>query len=623
MFNYLMRVGALRNIRSLFICLITLPLLHLPTYAQQAGQIQVSRIPAPDQHYLPEYTLDEPSAPEEWGKQKKGLNVSFASIDELYLRREVPQIQETLTWKKTGWRGERLNAQILVWSPDSIDQVRVTLNDLKNAAGKIISSENNLDVQLVRYVLSNYPYAATNAQCDAGPGDVAWLVPDRFEDVGRFDLPGNSVRPLWLTLEIPAGADPGEYTGTIVVQSQTEKVSLTVSVNVQAMDLPTPKDWSYRLDLWQNPWVVAEYYHVKPWSDEHKLLLKKHLQLYADAGGKYITTYAVHSPWSDNSYRLEGGMIEWIKGSDNQWRFDYSIFDQYVTLAMEVGIEKAITIYTPIPWGYRFRYLDEKSGNYVYGEWSPKSEEFKKYWKIFLDDLQAHLKEKGWYGKTYLGINENPLDVTLAAAQFIKAHSREWKITYAGDWHPELTDLLDDYCPVISSEPSPAELTHRKSKGFTTTYYVCCTPSQPNNFVFSTPAEGTFISWYAASYQYDGFLRWAYDAWPADPMRDARHIMWPAGDCFLVYPGGKSSIRFERLREGIVDFEKINILRKKASASPDKAIKKSMESFEKYLSDLSKERNHIKRDYSPEKVKESLRLGKLMIENLSNELSKR
>ena len=37
------------------------------------------------------------------------------------------------------------------------------------------------------------------------------------------------------------------------------------------------------------------------------------MKLYADAGGKYITTYAVHSPWSDNSYMIEGTMIEWLK----------------------------------------------------------------------------------------------------------------------------------------------------------------------------------------------------------------------------------------------------------------------------------------------------------------------
>ncbi len=39
------------------------------------------------------------------------------------------------------------------------------------------------------------------------------------------------------------------------------------------------------------------------------------------------------------------------------------------------------------------------------------------------------------------------------------------------------------------------------------------------------------------------------------------YVRWPAGDCLLVYPGPRSTIRFERLREGIADFEKIRIVR--------------------------------------------------------------
>ena len=35
---------------------------------------------------------------------------------------------------------------------------------------------------------------------------------------------------------------------------------------------------------------------------------------------------------------------------------------------------------------------------------------------------------------------------TLAAIRVIKEHSKDWRITYAGDWHPELDTLLDDYC---------------------------------------------------------------------------------------------------------------------------------------------------------------------------------
>ena len=87
-------------------------------------------------------------------------------------------------------------------------------------------------------------------------------------------------------------------------------------------------------------------------------------------------------------------MIEWIKSKDSKWRFDYTIFDQYVELAMETGIDEAITIYTPVPWGYRFRYLDEQSGNFMYAEWPPQSDTFKQSWKVFLDDLQYSLVEK-------------------------------------------------------------------------------------------------------------------------------------------------------------------------------------------------------------------------------------
>src|SRR5205085_941011 len=123
--------------------------------------------------------------------------------------------------------------------------------------------------------------------------------------------------------------------------------------------------------------------------------LKSHVKLYAEAGGKCITTYAVHSPWSDNSYRLEETMIQWLKTASGSWRFDYSIFDQYVGLAMDAGIDQAITIYTPIPWGHRFRYLDQPSGNFMVAEWSPASPQFKAFWQGFLDDLRAHLKSKG------------------------------------------------------------------------------------------------------------------------------------------------------------------------------------------------------------------------------------
>ena len=599
---------------SLFLCASAIAQL-------QPGQIDAGRIPVPQAHGQAEHALDTPSDPAGWASEEAGLHAAFGTTDELYLRSELPSLKgRGQSWSATGWRGERLNAQVLVWSSDALDQIRVTASDLTNVTGQVID-RRHFGISVVRYVVSNFPRGAKGFTCDVN-NESAFLVPDRLEPLERFDLPPRTVRPVWVSCPIPLDAQPGEYRGTLCIQSSKHRTTMPVTIKVQSLMLPQPQDWQFRLDLWQNPWVVAWFFRVPPWSDEHLALLRKHLRTYADAGGKYITTYAVHSPWSDNSYTLEGAMIEWIKRADGSWTFDYRIFDQYVGLAMQCGIDRAITIYTPLPWGYRFRYLDAASGNHCEEVWPPDSEHFKSVWTAFLDDLKPHLVQRGWLDRTYLGINENPLEHTRAAIQVIKQHSKDWRITYAGDWHPELSALIDDYSAVISREPRREDVRTRSVRGHTTTFYVCCNPPRPNTFVFSAPVESRYLGWHAAAGGYDGFLRWAYDAWPEDPVRDARHRLWPAGDCFLVYPGGYSSIRFEKLREGIVDWEKIRILRSLVSPSSNPNARSFIEQLDAHLSGLPLDPDYSKRDYDVVKVTEAVRKGVQILEALTDEIGR-
>ena len=348
-----------------------------PVFSQlQHGRIDSILLPALKMHYQQEFTFDSPADPARWQVEKPGLHAAFGSTDQVYFRSEVPPLKmESNAWEATGWKGERINAMIVVWSPDSLEQVRFVLNDLKDSRGNVLT-KNNLQLNMVQYVISNYPYDAREVTCGVGPTDQAYLMPDRLESFDRFDLPGRSVRPVWLSINIPSATAQGIYRGKIEVRSDKGNVELPFQIKIQPQLLAAPRNWAFQLDLWQNPSVISDYYKVKPWSEEHKTLLKTHLKLYADAGGKFITTYAVHSPWSDNSYMEEGGMIEWIKRKNGSWKFDYSIFDQYVQLCMQAGIDKAITIYTPIPWGERFRYIDESSGNYIHERWIPTSDTF-------------------------------------------------------------------------------------------------------------------------------------------------------------------------------------------------------------------------------------------------------
>lgn len=78
-----------------------------------------------------------------------------------------------------------------------------------------------------------------------------------------------------------------------------------------------------------------------------------------------------------------------------------------------------------------------------------------------------------------------------------------------------------------------------------------------------------------------GYLRWAFNSWPGDPMHDSRFTAWAAGDTYLVYPGGLSSIRFERLKAGITAYRKIMALREEFIRTGNKA---GMARLEKALS---------------------------------------
>ena len=49
--------------------------------------------------------------------------------------------------------------------------------------------------------------------------------------------------------------------------------------------------------------------------------------------------------------------------------------------------------------------------------------------------------------------------------------------------------------------------------------------------------------------------------WTDNPLEDTRFHMFAPGDTYFVYPDGRSSVRYERLLEGIQMSEKIAMLR--------------------------------------------------------------
>lgn len=510
---------------------------------------------------------DDPTADTlaDWTAVTPGLNVSWCSVDERYPRSVAPQLDSTRC-RLTAWRGERCSAQLLLWSPDSVGAVRCTIGRFRGRGTSLPANVARL--RFVRYVLTDEFGPGCGYRND---GDfAASLSPDLLDTLDRFDLESCTTRPVWVTLDIPADAVPGLYRTTLTVEGQgVARRRLELDLQVLDRQLPPPEAWRFHLDLWQHPAAVARVEGVELWSDAHFKALRPLVRMLADAGQKVVTATLNRDPWNHQCYDAYDPMILWSRRADGTWHYDYTRFDRWVTLCREEGIVGAINCYSLLPWNNLLEYRDEAKGALCEVEADPATPRFEEYWTPFLHDFTAHLDERGWLGLCNVAMDERDPETMERAVALLRREAPELGIALA-DNHASYRryEDLEDVCVQIDCRVEASELARRRSEGLVTTFYVCCSSAFPNTFTFSRPWEALYMGWFAAAAGYDGMLRWAYNSWPADPQRDSRFTAWPAGDTFIVYPEARSSVRFEQLREGIEDYEKIDLLRRELMADP-------------------------------------------------------
>jgi hypothetical protein len=494
---------------------------------------------------------------EEWSKVTSDINVSFGSDNVRYPKEKVPPVSSG-EWSTTAWKGEKVHTQILVWSKKEIPSLFVQTGDLMDEKGNHINSKN-LKAAFVRYVMTDEYGDAGCIERLTKDYDSS-LVEDPIDIIDRISVQANTVQPIWLTVQVPGDTPAGKYSGIITINAE-KKIELKISLNVLNHLLPPTSHWKFDLDLWQSPNPVARVHDVELWSDEHFELMKPYFTMLANAGQKTITANIINRPWGPtHTYYEEATLINWTRKKDGNWSYDYSIFDRYISMMISCGINKHINCYSMVSWNLTYPYFDEVSGKEILIELKPGSPEFTEYWTTMLKDFTKHLKGKGWFEMAAIAMDERDPESMKSIFALLKTIDPGWKTALAGFYNDELEKDIYDFC-IIESEFPDSILSLRKAQGKPSTFYTCCNPERPNGFTFSPPAENTWLSWYAASEGYTGYLRWAYNNWSEATLFDTRFRSWPAGDCYLVYPGPRSSIRFEKLIEGIQDFEKIRILR--------------------------------------------------------------
>ena len=531
-------------------------LVSLFSYISTAQDLSYSK---PGNMYFKEMNNPAKTDPAEWTVLKNAVNVSFASDNIKYPKEKVPFTAMQTSWSGTAWKGEKIHTQILVFTKENIPELSLTVNDLVGENGSRIEKKY-ITPAFVRYVMSDY-FVNGCSQKNPNTHD-SLLVEDPIDIINTIPVDANSVRPVWLSIQVPGDISAGNYTGSVIVNAG-KKYELKITVKVLNHLLPPPSEWKYDFDLWQYPDPIAKIHNVKLWSDEHYELMRKYYTILANAGQKVISANIIEQPWGlDHVQFKDPSLIAWTKKKDGTWTWDYSIFDKYISFVMSCGITQRINCYSMITWDLSFIYFDEAAGKNVSITLTPGAEDYTNYWKGMIIDFTRHLKEKGWFEKTAIAMDERPLESMKAVIALLREVDPGWKIALAGDtYHPEIEMDIYDHSLASYLKFDTDLMARRKALGMPTTYYTACPEKYPNGYTSSPPAENAWLAWHAAAGGYTGYLFWAYNTWNKDPLHDTRWRRYPAGELFEFYPGPRTCIRFEKLREGIQDFEKIRILR--------------------------------------------------------------
>lgn len=512
-----------------------------------------------------------------WQQVKPGLHSSFVSIDKRYAKSEVPGIKVERAVRLTGWRGERLSAQLLLWTADSIPGVKVALSDFVAAGGNTLGKIGYARFQ--RYVLTD-EYGPGKACGKRNPSDYSSsLSADMLDDLSAFHLEKKKVRPVWITIEIPRKAAPGSYSAKVKISgARGTQQEMSISLDVIGQLLPEVASWSFHLDQWQHPSAVARVNKLAVWSDAHFEAMKPQMQLLANAGQKVITATLNKDPWNIQTYDPYEDMIIWTKEKNGSWSYDYRVFDKWVAFMMGLGVKKMINCYSIVPWNNEIHYKDASTGKLVNVVAKPGTEMFTLMWEPFLKDFAKHLQQKGWLEITNIALDErNKEDMGIAFA-LIERVAPGLGVAYADNQKTyKRYTSSDDVSTAVQHPIESGDIAERRSKGLNTTFYIYCGNSFPNQFTFSDPAESAYLGWYALATGYNGVLRWAYNSWVENPMVDSRFRTWPAGDTYITYPQARSSIRYERMLEGIQDYEKVLVLKQLLAKRNDHAGMKQLD----------------------------------------------
>jgi hypothetical protein len=437
-----------------------------------------------------------------------------------------------------------------------------------------------------------------------------WM--EYLDRCGYAEVPAYRPQAVYVRIRIPADLPPGVHEGRVIAYTQhgfedeTRYWQGTIRLQVADVTLPDVRDWSYHLDLWQHNTAIARYHHVPLWSDAHFGLIDGYYASLAQLGQKAVTVIATEIPWSGQrcfrdraypSYLYEHAIVDVTRDPSGQLDFSFQKLDRLLALAARHGMDREIevlgllNIWTDEEFGFgkvapdspdaiRVRCYDHSTGTITYLRTARELQ-------TFIRALHDHLSGKGLLERVRIAADEpSDLDAFNARLAFVRSAAPGFKykaainhFEFLEEAPPEVIDAVP-VLPLACRDPAlTAQLADRlHARGGRLSWYVCCWPPIPNTFLHSPLVEGELHGWLTYRLKLDGFLRWAFCLWPADPWRRVswRAPHWNAGDMFFVLPGKDGmpveTLRYEALRAAAQDYELLKLVERTLPGDRARAV---------------------------------------------------
>ena len=414
---------------------------------------------------------------------------------------------------------------------------------------------DDLEIRRVGYVHIQAPSDASSLPSAYVPDP---LVPTSFGAAEA--LTGGENQPFWITVRVPPGAAPGDYAATLTVTVGGVAQDVPVSLHVFDFELPAAigfdGNWNASFQDLGGSESLEKVEVLKGFFHSHRLVPSS---VAWPAGLNYTGGIAYDCDAGafveeDSAYDFSQLGPKYVDGDGwNGVGFPSFQVMQFVDNS------------TPRP--QTFCGVDRGPDHYGTSAYNAA-------WSKLLAAIDAYLAQRGWQGKGYYYVQnepQGPEDHDLAAF---------------------LADLARDAAPglriAISEEPKPeiaehpsaggasydlwwADLSHfepeyakaRQSLGETVWWYFLYGDLPPHFNPITIDHHGLesrIPFWAAWKYRVRGFAYYSVTGWGADPYEDPRpQGTGQNGDGFLLYPpvDGQlvTSIRWELLREGAEDYE--------------------------------------------------------------------